>query len=62
VKQNLNTAVSLSRQSAEQNYPDAEYFLGFCYLYGRGVPKDIPGAIELWTRAAVHDRRRTPRA
>ena len=37
---------------AQWNNPKAKYWLGYCYLCGKGTPKDYKNAIKWFTRAA----------
>ena len=50
--QDLVKAISLYRQAAELNHPEALQRLGLLYLHGRGVPKDVVIAASLVSRAA----------
>jgi len=42
-------------RSAEQNYPDAQFILGFAYTVGRGVDIDFNKARE-WTQKAINNK------
>ena len=41
--------------SAEQNNPQAQYDLGNCFHFGRGVEPDQVEAVKWWQKAAEHD-------
>jgi TPR repeat protein len=41
------------RKSAEQNYPRAQYDLGYMYYFGYGVPRDRVRAHDLFEQAAA---------
>ena len=45
-------AVKWYRKAAEQNYADAQAYLGACYLYGQGVVKDEAEAVKWFRKAA----------
>ena len=45
-------AVSWYRIAAEQGYPEAQYWLGWCCQYGKGVEEDREEAVK-WFRAAA---------
>lgn len=49
---NLETAHTYYRQSAELGYPRAEFFLGNMYEFGEGVPQDWATAQDWYERAA----------
>ena len=49
---NYGEAVKCFRQAAEMGYSDAQYNLGYCYDYGRGVTLDSTEAAKWYTMAA----------
>ena len=49
---NYGEAVKCFRQAAEMGYSDAQYNLGYCYDYGRGVTQDSTEAAKWYTMAA----------
>lgn len=51
-KQDRFQAVSWYRKSAEQGYHKAQFSLGYCYHYGKGVTRDFIEAVS-WYRKAV---------
>jgi|LakMenEpi03Aug12_release.lakeMendotaPanAssembly.Ray.scaffolds.fasta_scaffold76575_3 hypothetical protein len=51
-EQDWERMVSLLRKAVEKGSHEAEYKLGACYFYGRGVPKDAREAARLYGRAA----------
>ncbi len=52
VKQNYGTAQIWLNKAIAQNNPDAMFFLGMMYEYGRGVNQDIQKALGLFDKAA----------
>lgn len=51
-KQDRSKAVVWYRKSAEQGYHKAQFSLGYCYNYGKGVTRDYIEAVE-WYKKAV---------
>ena len=51
-KKDETEAFNLFRKAAEQGFPEAQYYLGDCYLNGRGVKEDEAKAT-LWLRYAA---------
>lgn len=51
-KQDRSKAVLWYRKSAEQGYHKAQFSLGYCYNYGKGVTRDFIEAVE-WYKKAV---------
>ena len=51
-KQDRSKAVMWYRKSAEQGYHKAQFSLGYCYNYGKGVTRDFIEAVE-WYQKAV---------
>ncbi len=51
-KQDRLKAVMLYRKSAEQGYHKAQFSLGYCYNYGKGVTRDYIEAVEWYKKAA----------
>jgi hypothetical protein len=51
VKVDRDKAAQLYEQVAEQDHPDAQWFLGLCYEHGGGVPHDMGAAVALYRRA-----------
>ena len=56
-KQDYAEAVRYYRKAAEQGLADAQYSLGFCYKYGRGVDESETEA-EKWFRKAAENYRK----
>jgi TPR repeat protein len=52
VEQNAYEAVRLYKLAADQGYKSAQYNLGYCYEYGKGVQKNHAEAIRLLQLAA----------
>ncbi|KAG0251440.1 hypothetical protein DFQ27_008760 [Actinomortierella ambigua] len=52
VKQDYAEAMILLRKSVEQGSTCGQHILGEMYEYGRGVDRDIPQAIEWYSKAA----------
>jgi TPR repeat protein len=52
VAQNINEASTWYNKAVEQNFPDAQYFMGEVYYHGRGVGKDSAKAQEWYSKAA----------
>lgn len=50
--QDYGEAVRLFRKSAEQGDAQAQYSLGICYKYGRGVPQDVKEALKWFRKSA----------
>lgn len=44
--------VDAEKASIDQNYADAQFYLGVCYAEGRGVPKDEVEAVKWYRKAA----------
>ncbi len=55
LEKNEVTAFDLFSKASAQNIPEAILNLGFCYLYGTGVPKNTEKGIDLVTKAAELD-------
>jgi len=58
VPENHVSAVEWLMKSADKEHSDAQFLLGVCLYYGKGVAKNIDRAIELFIKAAsrgVHD-------
>jgi len=53
VEKNIRKAVTLLRQAAKQNVPDALYDMALCYEKGTGVRKNLRLAMEYYLRAAL---------
>jgi len=53
VSKNLSKATRLFRQSASQNYNNAQYMLGACYIYGKGVEVNFREAFCFFERSAA---------
>lgn len=51
-EQDWERMVSLLRKAVEKGSHEAEFKLGACYFYGRGVPKDAREAVRLYGLAA----------
>ena len=51
-KQDCSKAIVWYRKSAEQGYHKAQFSLGYCYNYGKGVPLNFIEAVE-WYQKAV---------
>jgi TPR repeat protein len=51
-ERNFKKAAWLYGKAAEQNHPQAQFFLALMYLKGRGVSKDPQKALELATKSA----------
>ena len=49
---NNKKAVYWWEQAAKQGHVDAQYFLGHCYLCGKGVKADAEVGISWWVSAA----------
>lgn len=45
-------AFSLFQKAAEKGYPNAQYSIGYMYIYGLGIPKDLSKAAEWIQKAA----------
>lgn len=45
-------AAECFRIAAQQGHPDAQYYLGNCYLTGRGIEKDLSEAVRWYSAAA----------
>ena len=52
VKKDYEQAVKYFRLAAEQEYVFAQYMLGLCYYYGRGVARDYSEAVKWYRKAA----------
>ena len=52
VQHNDAQAVAWYQRAANQRFPRAQYNLGFMYLKGRGIEKDLQRALSLYTLAA----------
>jgi TPR repeat protein len=52
VEGNREKAAWLYDKAPKQNHPKAQCFLGYMYLKGRGVNKDVQKALELITKSA----------
>ena len=48
----MQKAVEWYTKAAEQGNAVAQYNLGVCYNFGKGVEKDLQKAIEWYTKAA----------
>ena len=55
VPQDYAEAVRWFRRAAEQEHPDAQYYLGLMYDKGRGVPQDYAEAVRWYRRAAEQE-------
>jgi TPR repeat protein len=51
-EKNYTAAVKWYKMAAEQNYADAQYNLGYCYEYGKGVEQDYTVAVKWYKKAA----------
>ena len=51
-KEDYEQAVKYFRLAAEQEYVFAQFMLGLCYYYGRGVARDYGEAVNLYRKAA----------
>ena len=47
----LDLAVSLLQKSAERGTKEAQFYLGYAYKEGRGVPRDIDKALSLFVKS-----------
>lgn len=54
-KQDRSKAVMWYRKSAEQGYHKAQFSLGYCYNYGKGVTRDYIEAVEWYKKAVEQD-------
>ena len=52
VAQDIAEAVKWYRKSAQQNYTEAQFNLGWCFANGQGVKKDQTEAVSWWRKAA----------
>lgn len=52
VAQSWADAVKWYRQAVEESEPRAQYNLAWCYEHGKGVPRDLRQARELYQAAA----------
>jgi TPR repeat protein len=50
--------VRLLIEAGEKDYPEAQYLVGFAYLFGRGVSRDPDKAMRWFQRAAEWGERR----
>src|SRR5690242_9731923 len=53
-KQDFAKAYSEFKPLADQGHTDAMYGLALLYHYGRGVPRDLDKAIDLYLKAAAN--------
>ncbi|MDR0537273.1 MAG: trypsin-like peptidase domain-containing protein [Tannerellaceae bacterium] len=53
ISEDHEEAVYWFRKAAEQDYADAQYYLGVCYHYGKGINQNIEQA-EYWYRKAAY--------
>ena len=53
VPQNWTTAVKWWRKAAEAGEKDAEWNMGLCYYYGRGVDRDVAQAMAWFRKSAA---------
>jgi len=54
VEKDLDKAVSLLKQAANANHPDALHDLAVCYAKGAGIKQSEKRAVQYYLRAAVH--------
>ena len=54
IEQNLQKAIELYTEAAEQGHVYAQHFLALCYEYGRGVEANLSKAFEWYFKAAEH--------
>jgi TPR repeat protein len=40
------------QKAAEQGHAKAQRYLGYCYQYGQGLPKDLHKAVDWYRKAA----------
>ena len=53
VPQNWTTAAKWWRKAAEAGRKDAQWYIGVCYYYGRGVDRDVAQAMGWFRKAAA---------
>jgi len=53
-KEKYKEAVDVFKQAAAEDNHEAEYMLGYCYRFGRGVQKDHFQAVKWFQKAASH--------
>ena len=51
-RQDLGWAVEQYAEAATQGFAAAEFNLGLCYMYGKGVEPDVDRAMDLFSKAA----------
>jgi TPR repeat protein len=50
----MDQAMIWIKKSADNNYPEAQHLLGYCYEIGEGIEQDLVKAIEFYRKAATN--------
>ena len=52
----IKKVVELWQEAAEQGDADAQFYLGLCYYFGKGVDEDLDKATEWLQKFACHQQ------